>query len=191
MRARDGTTPRPATARSIALSAAAASLVSSVFSLVPAVSSAVTSTAGRVLARLRGDEFVAFSAATNVSYMLFSFYALLLAGQARSGSAAFMQSFLLDDTVLHVAGVALASAGISAVACLYVSRQKLAAGRPVRLVGLVFLVFSNLLFAGAYGLLVFLTAASISVLARRLGVPLVATTSSLAFPTALALLRLI
>jgi putative membrane protein len=168
----------------------AASVLGSVLSMVPAVSSNITASAGKVLGKMDEEEFLVFNASTNFTYMAFSFIAMTALGKTRSGSAAFLSAFG-QQHLLFVAGAVLASAAFSAAAVLLLSRHFVRAFRKINyrtataLVA-VFLIALNFFLTGLTGLLVLFTATAIGIACAAFCVKRTACMSALIVPTILA-----
>ncbi len=168
-----------------------ASFLSSIFSVIPTISSAIASTVAEKFGRLDDEEFISFISSTNFSYMAFSFYALSVLGVARSGSSVFLKS--IEANPLFYAGVILFSAGVSFYFCKKFSftvirlYQKIDS-KILSSSALFFLIFLAFAFNGFVGVIVLFTSSSIGLLSLYLRVPCMSCMSSLIIPTVLTLL---
>ncbi len=171
----------------IVRSAFAGSFLGMFFSLIPAVSSSITASIGRVLGEMSDEEFVAFSSSVNMTYMIFSFYAFLLFGKMRSGSAVAL-SALNNSSLLYSASLVLFSASLTLFIMLFVTRALLPLYSKINKHALVFsslalITASVFFFTGPYGLLVLLASTAIGITAIKLRVPRITCMTALILPT--------
>ncbi|MFH0987192.1 MAG: tripartite tricarboxylate transporter permease [Candidatus Micrarchaeota archaeon] len=164
-----------------------ASLLGSIFSVVPAVSSSITATLGRVFGKTEVEEFIAFVSSTNATYMIFSIFALELIGVSRSGSAVFLLKFsganilfLLGLILLSGTGAALLSIKIAKPAVAVYSKINY---RLLSVFAVLFLLAVNLIFTGWFGMLVLFASTSIGLLCSSLQVAKITCMFALIVPT--------
>lgn len=128
--------------------------------------------------RMNTSDFLVALGGINTSGITISFIALYLISRARSGAAVALQNIFPTIslfTLLTAVGLTLVALGISAAICLFLGRTaaKLVAninlGRINKAV-LLLLLLASFVFNGFFGVLVFLTASSIGMLAVKIGV---------------------
>lgn len=168
--------------RSVLLS----SLLCPIFSLFPAVSSAIVSSSGSLAGKMNSKEFLALSSATNANYMILSFYSLYFLGVARSGSAAAL-SGMEKVNVFQLAGFVFIASFISGMACIkaapFVIRFYEKMDRELlRAISLFLIIVLNFFFCGFFGLIVLFASTSIGLYANYLKVSRVNCMSALMVP---------
>jgi len=168
-----------------------ASFLSSFFSIIPTISSSIVSTVAEKLGKLDDEEFISFISSTNLSYMVFSFYALSLLNIARSGSSVFLKT--LEGNSFFYLGIILISAGFSFFICKKILFSIVKFYQKINpkllpILGIFILIFISFLLNDFIGLLVLFTSSAIGLLAFMLKVPRVSCMSSLIIPTVFVLL---
>jgi len=170
-----------------------ACFLSAIFGFIPAISSSIVGTMGSYVRKLNSEEFLALTSGTNVAYMVYSFFALLLIGKTRSGSAVFLSQIFESESIFFVFGIVLLSSAISFIICLTLSKRfvkfyKRFNYRKLSLASILFVVLINFALSGLFGLLVLFTSTSLGLLANSLQVRRTACMACLIAPTIAVLL---
>ncbi len=165
----------------------------SIFNIIPAISSSITAFVGKFFGNFKAEEYLLFMGGTNVTYMVFSFYAFMLLGNVRSGSAALFSQIYSTQSLLFVVGIALLSGILAAMTCLQITGRIIELYykfdyRKVSLFAMVFLISVVGLFTGFRGLTVLFASTSIGLLANFLKVRRSNCMAALIVPTILVLL---
>jgi putative membrane protein len=167
--------------------------LSSIFGFIPAISSSIVSIIGSYIRKLDSEEFLALTSGTNVAYMSYSFFALLLIQKTRSGSAVLLSQIFEQESIFFVLGIILLSSAIAFLACMRLAKSIVRLYsrlnyRKLCLFSISFMVMINFVFAGFFGLLVLATATSIGLLANLLGTRRTSCMACLIVPTIAVLL---
>ena len=89
--------------------------LSSIFGLIPAVSSTISACTGKIFGKLNSEEFITLLGGTNVIYMIYSFFTFFLVRITRSGSAVFLAKIMESQNILFSFGIILFSGVIAAL----------------------------------------------------------------------------
>lgn len=165
----------------------------SIFNTLPAVSSSITALIGKVFGKMKSEEFLVFIGGTNITYMIFSFFAFVFIGRTRSGSAVFLSKIFNQEHVLFLAGIILVSGVVSALVCLKISVRLVEIYRKVdyrkmTVFAMFFLIIVVTVFTGFLGLLVFFTSTCIGLACNYLRVKRINCMASLIIPTIIVLM---
>lgn len=169
------------------------SFLSSVFGFIPAISSAIVGTIGSYMRKLNSEEFLALLSGTNVNYMAYSFFALLLLHRTRSGSAVLLSQFFQNENIFFVLGIILLSSALSFLVCARLAKPiiRLYARidyRKACLFSIILMASVNAILTGWFGVLVLFASTSIGLLANSLGVKRINCMAALIVPTIAVLL---
>ena len=169
------------------------SFLSSIFGFIPAVSSAIVGTIGSYMRKLSSEEFLALLSGTNVAYMAYSFFALLLLHKTRSGSAVLLSQFFQSESIFFVLGIILFSSALSFLVCARLAKPIVRLYcqidyRKACLFSMTLMVSVNAALTGWLGVLVLFAATSIGLLSNSLGVKRINCMAALIVPTIAVLL---
>ncbi len=169
------------------------SFLSSVFGFIPAISSAIVGTIGSYVRKLSSEEFLALLSGTNVNYMAYSFFALLLLHKTRSGSAVLLSQFLQNESIFFVLGIVLFSSALSFLVCAKLAKPIIRLYcridyRKACLLSITLMVLVNALLTGVLGVLILFASTSIGLLSNGLGVKRINCMAALIVPTIAVLL---
>lgn len=170
-----------------------ASFLGSIFNLLPAVSSSITASIGKVFGRLKIEEFIVFIASINTTYMIFSLITFYLIGKTRSGSAVFLSQIIGNQSIFHMIGVAIFTGSLACIICIILAPKVLSFYykinyRATTLVAIIFLIITNLIFTGFFGLMVLFASTSIGILCNYLKVARITCMSALIVPVIFVLI---
>jgi TctA family transporter len=167
--------------------------LSSIFGFIPAISSSIVGTIASYIRKFDSEEFLVLLSATNVTYMIYSFFALLLINKTRSGSAVFLSQIFEKESIFFVLGIILLSSALAFLICLYLAKPlvklyKRVDYRKLTLLSAFFIIAVNFALAGFFGMLVLLASTSIGLLSNSLGVKRINCMAALIVPTIAVLL---
>jgi len=167
--------------------------LSSIFGFIPAISSSIVGTIASYIRKFDSEEFLVLLSATNVTYMIYSFFALLLINKTRSGSAVFLSQIFEKESIFFVLGIILLSSALAFLICLYLAKPlvklyKQVDYRKLSLLSVFFIIAVNFALAGFFGMLVLLASTSIGLLSNSLGVKRINCMAALIVPTIAVLL---
>jgi len=169
------------------------SFLSSIFGFIPAISSAIVGTIGSYMRKLNSEEFLALLSGTNVNYMAYSFFALLLLHKTRSGSAVLLSKFFQSESIFFVLGIILFSSAISFLICARLAKPIIRLYcridyRKACLFSIILMVSVNAVLTGWFGVLVLFASTSIGLLSNSLRVKRINCMAALIVPTIAVLL---
>jgi putative membrane protein len=170
-----------------------AGMLSSFFGVLPGVSSSIVAHVGGLLGKYKPQEFLVLIGGTNVAYMVYSFFVLMLIGRTRSGSAVFLSPLVSGQSLLFIFCIALFSGVVAALLCLTLSGKlvklyKKVDYRKATVFSIAFLTIINFVFVGWFGLLVLGTATSVGLACNFLRVRRINCMNALIVPAIIVLL---
>ena len=162
--------------------------LSSIFGFIPAVSSSIVGTIASHVRKFDSEEFLVLLSGTNVTYMIYSFFALLLVNKTRSGSAVFLSQIFEKESIFFVLGIILLSSALAFLICLFLAKPlvrlyKRLDYRKLSLLSVFLIIAVNFVLAGFFGLLILLASTSIGLLSNSLGVKRINCMAALIVPT--------
>jgi len=162
--------------------------LSSIFGFIPAVSSSIVGTIASHVRKFDSEEFLVLLSGTNVTYMIYSFFALLLINKTRSGSAVFLSQIFEKESIFFVLGIILLSSALAFLICLFLAKPlvrlyKRLDYRKLSLLSVFLIIAVNFVLAGFFGLLILLASTSIGLLSNSLGVKRINCMAALIVPT--------
>jgi len=168
------------------------SFLGSIFSIFPAISSNITAIIGKLFGKMEKEEFLVFISGTNVTYMMFSFYAMILLQKMRSGSAVFLSQFQMQH-ILFILGTVLVSGTMAAFACIFlapnfVQLYKKINYQLITICSIIFLIAVNFLFTSFMGLLILFASTSLGIACVYLKARRINCMAALIIPTIVVLL---
>jgi len=177
------------TTRSATLSTA----LSSILGIIPAISSAVAATIGKKLGEMDEKEYLSFIGASNTTYIVASFLALIYIGKTRSGTTVALSTLRYPQNPLLIVTTIMTSTAISYI-ILKKNLSRIAHTmnkiniRKANLAALILIILLNLYLTNLKGMIVLITSTAIGITTIYLKVPRINTMSCLTIPTALLLL---
>ena len=167
--------------------------LSSIFGFIPAISSSIVGTMASYIRKFDLEEFLVLLSGTNVAYMIYSFFALILINKTRSGSAVFLSQIFEKESIFFVLGIILLSSALAFLICLYLAKPlvrlyKRLDYRKLSLLSIFFIIAVNFALAGPFGLIVLLASTSIGLLSNSLGVKRINCMAALIVPTIVVLI---
>jgi len=167
--------------------------LSSIFGFIPAISSSIVGTMASYIRKFDSEEFLVLLSGTNVAYMIYSFFALILINKTRSGSAVFLSQIFEKESIFFVLGIILLSSALAFLICLYLAKPlvrlyKRLDYRKLSLLSIFFIIAVNFALAGPFGLIVLLASTSIGLLSNSLGVKRINCMAALIVPTIVVLI---
>jgi putative membrane protein len=167
--------------------------LSSIFGFIPAISSSIVGTMASYIRKFDSEEFLVLLSGTNVAYMIYSFFALILINKTRSGSAVFLSQIFEKESIFFVLGIILLSSALAFLICFYLAKPlvrlyKRLDYRKLSLLSIFFIIAVNFALAGPFGLIVLLASTSIGLLSNSLGVKRINCMAALIVPTIVVLI---
>lgn len=168
-------------------------VLSCVLGVLPAISSAITAVIGKKFGKMNEEEYLAFIGASNTTYTVVSFLALIYLGRSRSGPVVALSKIKYPENTLLIITSIVVSVSITYIV-LKKSLPKIAKFmnridiRKATMLSLALLIFLNIYLTNKKGLIVLITSTAIGISTVKLKVPRINTMACLTIPTALLLI---
>ncbi len=174
-------------------SATLSTILSSILGIIPAVSSALSATIGKKLGKMNKEEYLAFIGASNTTYNIASFLALIYLGKTRSGTTVALSSIKYPESPLLIITAIMTSTAISYILLrknLHIIAKffNRINHKKTSLIAIILLIALNLFLTNLKGMIVLITSTAIGITTIKLKVPRINNMSCLTIPTALLLI---